>query len=120
MSIDVGKWSDGKSLTCVVEPHQFKAALAGKISCPDFGVLCPAGGDAAIRTLEFVYNNFIKKKLQKGQKMLSKDLKFFKKRILSQNCKNCKNFVKRRHIVCQTIYKSCFAASKKKCCYGPT
>jgi hypothetical protein len=72
MSIDVGKWSDGKSLTCVVEPHQFKAALAGKISCPDFGVLCPAGGDAAIRTLEFVYNNFIKKNSKKAKKCFLK------------------------------------------------
>jgi hypothetical protein len=39
-----------------------------KFVCPDFGVLCPTGGDAAIRTLEFVSNNFVEKISKKAQK----------------------------------------------------
>jgi hypothetical protein len=57
--------------------------------CPDFGVLCPAGGDAAIRTLEFVSNNFVEK-ISKKAKNASKDLKTFKKRTLIQHFfENC-------------------------------
>jgi hypothetical protein len=53
--------------------------------CPDFGVLCPAGGDATIRTLEFVSNNFVERISKKAKKMLSKDLKNFPKTNFIQN-----------------------------------
>jgi hypothetical protein len=60
-----------------------------KFECPDFGVLCPGGGDAAIRTLEFVSNNFVYKISKKAKICFLKAYKFSKNESYPKFVKNC-------------------------------